>query len=384
MTSRESRSIIRNPGAEERASVRALWDHAFPEDSQAFTSWYFHEMYRPENTLGLYEEGQPRSFLQMNPYVQRIRGRDFPVAAIAGVSTWTQHRHRGFAGRLLWDSLQVLRRRETAAALLYPFNYDFYRPYGYKVIMERKHFTLSADHLPEAEDRGRAVALVGGEWPEKLAFLYRRFMLRFSGYIIRDREMMARRLREHRSEYAGAHGWLRDGRLCAYALHHRQADGVIIDEWAADDEGALAGLLGQAAGGGSGSIEWIGPGTDPFPLKEIRPQVRLEPFTMMRIIDLPGLVRGVPCADDVDPICCEVTDGGCPWNQGIWRMGARDGRVFVEAADGPADIRCDISGLAPMIMAAVREDDFIETKGGALERLKMLFPPVSPFMWEMY
>lgn len=381
MTSSAGDILVRNPSEGEREAVRALWEHAFCEDSRAFVDWYFAEIYRPGNTLGLYERGQPRAFLQMNPYTLRILGRDVPAAAVAGVSTWREHRRRGFAARLLRDSLAAMRDRGAAAAFLYPFDPRFYRAFGYETVMARKRYEMETARLPAPAGEGRAVP-AGVEWAGRLLEAYREFAAPYACRVVRDRETMARRLREHEAEYGSGTAWLRGARVCGYLLGHREEDAFVADEWAARDADALAGLLAHGAAGGPARIRWFGPRDDRFPMDRFPCRVQTLPFTMMRIVDFRRLIDGAPSGARIEPLRCRVEDADCPWNQGVWRVGARDGRLFAEAADEPADVRADISALAPLVAGTAGPEK--ADGGGAAERLSALFPLRSAFMWEMY
>src|SRR5205085_2632264 len=55
------------------------------------------------------------------------------VGGIAGVATALEHREKGFASRLLLDSLPVLRERGCALSALFPYSYAFYSRLGWQV-----------------------------------------------------------------------------------------------------------------------------------------------------------------------------------------------------------------------------------------------------------
>jgi hypothetical protein len=104
---------------------------------------------------------------------------------------------------------------------------------------------------------------------------------------------------------------------------------------------------------------------------------------MMRIVDFRRLIDGAPSDARIEPLRCRVEDADCPWNRGVWRIGARDGRLFAEPAGEPADVCADIAALTPLVVGAAGSER-AGAGDGAMERLRALFPLRPAFMWEMY
>lgn len=382
MTSSADETVIRYPEPGEAGRVRALWAHAFPEDSPAFTDWYFREMYDGSNTRGLFERGQPRAFLQMNPYTLRIRGRERAAAAVAGVSTWTEHRRRGLAARLLWDSLAVLRERGVSVAFLYPFSHDFYRPFGYETVVRLREYRADSAALPPPEDGGEPRLLRDDGEAGNLIPAYRRFTGGYSCAVVRDSERMARRLREHFAEALPALAWLRDGRVCGYALYHRAEGCAVADEWAAEDVRAFTGLL-RACGGG-GPVSWRSPWEPPFEMPGGIPAAE-PPYTMLRIVDWAGLINGLPAGGSGGPVWIHIHDPGCPWNDGVWRLGVRDGALETRREARAPQAEASAGALALLASGAAPAGRVFKKAGDrALETLETLLPPLPTFLWEMY
>ena len=71
----------------EQEQLLTLYSACFPEDPPAFWQWIFSRVYRPENTLNVWEEGRIIASLQMIPCTMRYGGELFAAHYIYAAST---------------------------------------------------------------------------------------------------------------------------------------------------------------------------------------------------------------------------------------------------------------------------------------------------------
>ena len=64
-------------------------------------------------------------------FTTMIRGGEHPLAGLAGVATPPENRRQGLIARLLRESLVEYRERDQYLSALWPFEYAFYRQYGW-------------------------------------------------------------------------------------------------------------------------------------------------------------------------------------------------------------------------------------------------------------
>jgi hypothetical protein len=71
-----------------------LWDYCFEKKGTPFYEWYFREYALKQNRIlgGFREDGKLVTMLHLNPYVLRLRGRDWKVPYIVG---WLRTRWHG-------------------------------------------------------------------------------------------------------------------------------------------------------------------------------------------------------------------------------------------------------------------------------------------------
>lgn len=116
-----------------KQGTETLWRACFP-DTNEFIRLFFDEVYQDENALVIEKQGQIVSALHLLPYSMTLNGTTFPVSYICGVGTLPDERGHGMMGRLMQETEEELKRRNTPLALLIPAEtwlFDIYRKYGY-------------------------------------------------------------------------------------------------------------------------------------------------------------------------------------------------------------------------------------------------------------
>jgi predicted acetyltransferase len=72
---------------------------------------------------------------------------------------------------------------------------------------------------------------------------------------------------------------------------------------------------------------------------------------MLRVVDVPAALRARGCRKEAGEqrFTVAVRDKTLPWNDGVWRVEASDGRVNAESHDGGAGLIADATVLAPIL-----------------------------------
>lgn len=99
-----------------------LWDYCFEKKGTPFYEWYFREYALKQNRiLGGFQDGKLRTMLHLNPYVLRVRGRDWKVPYIVGVATDPVARGHHVMGQLMDTAFTMLRAMKVPFVILNPF-----------------------------------------------------------------------------------------------------------------------------------------------------------------------------------------------------------------------------------------------------------------------
>ncbi len=145
--------MIRYLKEEEKGLSRKLYEEAFPEDPKEFVDYYYSYCTKDNRILvleqALEEEGRRKtkicSMLHLNPYVQRVNGREVPACYYVAVATEEFCRHQGMMSSLLRKSLQDLHREEHPYTYLMPANRAIYEPFDFRIVYEQKRLKLPMD-----------------------------------------------------------------------------------------------------------------------------------------------------------------------------------------------------------------------------------------------
>lgn len=172
---------IRFATPDNTSEIKNIWQYSF-QDPENFTRWFFDEIYKSENTLAAYDENKPVAALQLFPKTISIEGKPYNAAYIAGVSVLPEYRSKGISGRLLVEANEIMRRQDYDIALLIPFNFSFYRKFGYNCMSYLSEYRGNMDAL-------RQYANLGGSftpYEKPPVVIYKKFVKNKNAFIVRN------------------------------------------------------------------------------------------------------------------------------------------------------------------------------------------------------
>ena len=139
---RKIRMKLRRLDPSEHGKTRELWEEVFPDDTKAFLDYYYYIKTRDNAIYVIEEDGEICSMLQLNPYMVRVEGQEFPSAYIIAVATRKEYRSRGYMGALLRASLKEMYSRGLPFTFLMPAAEAIYTPYDFRYIYSQDRGTL--------------------------------------------------------------------------------------------------------------------------------------------------------------------------------------------------------------------------------------------------
>lgn len=95
----------------DREQLLVLYRACFPEDDPDFWNWVFDNLYAPENTLNVRENGRIIASLQMIPCRMQLKDRLFAAHYIYAASTLPEKQGKGLMAGLLAQAAEEGRRR---------------------------------------------------------------------------------------------------------------------------------------------------------------------------------------------------------------------------------------------------------------------------------
>lgn len=360
----------------------------------------------------------------------RIRGEVHPVAGLSAVSTPPQYRRRGLVRRLLAESLAEYRDRELPFSALWPFEYPFYRRFGWATVSKRATATCAPDALEFADRRasdgpeaGRYRELDGDDW-RAMAAVYDAQDRPLA--IDRDEEWWRKRVLAGYGDDPYAFGWdradrtdagadgsegaggsadrgtdgdgARDRELRGYVVYDvEESDGgrrMDVAELCAVDHEARLALVRFCRYHDSqvDEVEFDGPPEASLQDLVADPRavdVEIDPGAMLRIVDVERALGALAYPDGERAVELAVADDLASWNDGRFRLRVADGRGTCERIEEGAsrpDARVGIGTLSALAAGyySVEEarhygDLSVESGTGASPAaLAALFPRAEP------
>lgn len=368
----------------------------------------FGDTFRPERSLGVFEDGRLVGKLTTHALGHWIGGRAVPMGGIAGVTVTPDRRAAGVTSGLLRAELRRMRERGEVTSSLFPATVAPYRRSGWEVAghrIRRRVPLRSLAGLPRPD--GVTVSPIdlgddAGSGLDDVRAVYDQVAPTAHGWLVRDDWWFSQR----------ASSWRRNDRAHAYVArdasgaptgylvyHHTSGEddefyGLQIDELVAADGDATSALWRLVASNRGVSRYGTfhgGPEEPLFLLLAEQDTTVVEDWRWMtRLVDLAGAVeaRGWPAGASAE-VHLEVHDDAAPWNAGRWVLRVSEGRGVLEEG-GRGTVRTTIGALAPLYsgMATARtlaRVGLLEGAGAAdLGALHEAFGGPAPWMLEFF
>lgn len=355
---------IRNASRSDVPALEAIWRICFPEDSDAHINWFFSERFSPDRAFVLCEENRIVSCLHIVPYRVKIRGREYAAPFVVGAATLPEVQGRGLMRKLLIAVYEQLHSQGAAVSMLYPFNYGFYRKLGYETVSGQCVYTLTLAEVKKIASSPHALKRREGLTrqaltAETLSAAYDAMMARFDTAMVRTSALCFERADEWMRDSLPSFLCRRDmmtspeeGRAEGYALFSQHEGHLSVDELVYTDGAALLFLLdclgATAEKEGNDTIEFPLPAeeTIDFLLDDGRDLAKLNPFAMLRILDVERLFEGLPLEPAKSFKLC-VKDEQCPWNDAVFEIHPGE-HTHITRTGGVAQAQCAITTLAQL------------------------------------
>lgn len=325
-------------------------------------------------------------------FTATVRGADHPLAGLSGVATPPENRRRGLVADLLSESLREYRENGYYLSALWPFEFAFYRRYGWA----RAGTTATYECDPEAlsfaadADGGRFRELAPEDF-ERLNPVLDAAGEGVSLWIRRTEEWWRHRIFEGWDRDPYVYGVEREGDLRGYVVYLVENDGdgrtMQVRECNALDHEAYLDLL-RFCYYHDPQVERVRirgrPDSLLFDLVEDPRAVdcELTPGGMVRLVDVERALAALdyPAAAE-GRVVLSVDDSLADWNDGAFALDVRDGEATCTRVDERPDAAVPITTLSQLFVghfsverAALVGDLSIESDD-TKTLLDELFPP---------
>lgn len=324
--------------------------------------------------------------------------QQIPMGGIGGVACAADARGRGHTGRLLTESLRVMRDAGQYASGLYPFAYAFYRRFGWAWVGEERQHTVPTAHIP-AFPEGRAVRCYDG--PEALDIVrpvYETFAHQHRGMATRtdpDPNFWERALAhsDNRTTYVQVYHDLATDAAEGYLTYRYSESGETghVGEFFANTPVAYRGLLSVLHYYGTQveRVNFSAPAESLLPLYVMHHnlETKVSPLFMGRVVDVAAALSALtPAPSLAGNLTVQVSDPTCDWNNGAFAVTVEAGQVSALPTSNTPGVTLDIQALSQaywgqpalgLLHAAGRVD---VTDRAQYDLLSRLLPPAICFL----
>ncbi|MCI3920380.1 GNAT family N-acetyltransferase [Paenibacillus sp. TRM 82003] len=351
---------IRKLEEREYEAALALSEFAFQFELSADDKAERLEAMKRHDQFGAFADGELAAKYTLIDLETWIHGKRFAMGGIAGVATWPERRRQGLVAKLLGHSLQTMRSRGQSVSFLHPFDFGFYRKFGWETYIEYKSYELRRDQLPPAAPPTGAVNRIAKDDPA-LDAVYERYASRYNGTLVRPgwwwRDRIFRWEKGQVALYTSAAG------IPSGYVFYRVAERTLtVHELVALDEEARLALWGFLRNHDSmiDKATLHAPSDDAlsFHLPDPRVKQELVPYFMARLVDAPAFVASYPfVAGGAEAnVRLRVHDAYAGWNDGVFALTVDEagrGALTPESGDA-ADLDIGIGALAAMMLGYKR------------------------------
>jgi len=324
--------------------------------------------------------------------------RQVPMGGIGGVACAAEARGRGHTGRLMAESLRLMRDAGQYTSGLYPFAYAFYRRFGWEWVGEERQHTVPTAHIP-AFPEGRSVRVCDGpEALDTIRSVYDTFAWRHRGMATRtdpDPDFWERALAhsDNRTTYVQVYHDPQTDTAEGYLTFRYPDSGDTghCGEFFANTPAAYRGLLSVLHYYGTQveRVKFSAPADSPLPLYVMHHdlETKVGPLFMSRVVDVAAALSALtPDPSLAGTLTLNVSDPTCDWNTGTFIVTAEAGQVSALPTPNVPGVTLDIQALSQaywgqpaleLLRAAGRVDVTDEAQYDLLSRL---LPPAICFL----
>ncbi len=357
---------IKDEDFEEIAKLEAIAFYSRPRDENAAL---MRKNFRPEWTVAAFDGGKPVASVRTLPGVRLMHGTKTPFGLISPVTCYAAYRRQGHVAKLLRQSLELMKERGQPISGLYTPHDALYRRYGWERAEEKRHLSFDPGLIEfrTPTPAGKTRPAKQDDWPT-LDAMYRQHVDPLNGALVRienwwrffvliDFESKDKRDRDiviWTDESGEDRGYVvYQNRSTGQMEHGWPKQEIWVRDFVALDAGAYRGLwqhilthdlASSVAYESHPNNPFVDLVEDPFVVTVNRGE-----GPMIRIVDVEGAIAARPYSGDkTASFTMRISDESAPWNDGVWRIEAAEGKMRAEKTDDAPDVEMSVNYLAPL------------------------------------
>ncbi len=292
----------------------------------------------------------------------RIFNKTYDMGGLTAVGTYPEYSNQGLMHKLLYQTLENMKKRGQSISFLYPYSIPYYRRKGWEIISDKITYEINDYQLPKNKQVPGEIERVAVE-SEQVKKTYERYALQTHGALLRSDLLWNEYWLWDPDDMMAAVYYNTEGQPDGYVLY-RIADEVFhIKDMIFLNEEARSGLWNFISAHFSMISKVIGNiYTDEplaFLLEDADIKETISPYFMARIVDLEPFIAGYPFKPDTTDREWTFTldDPMLSWNQGVFTLRiTAEGKGEVIRVSKKSSDKINIQTLTTMLLGYKRAD----------------------------
>ncbi|WP_105614059.1 GNAT family N-acetyltransferase [Vallitalea okinawensis] len=358
---------IRYAKEEDRRAIQSLWEYCF-KDSESFNTYYFKQVFAPENTLLCLEDDQLKTALQLNPHDLFIGDHVYKSSYVVGVSSRPEARGKGYMKALMQKSLEEMYHKGEIFSILMPIDSRIYEPYGYAYISDHLKYKVNLSSINRVKLSTELVPIQEQHLYELTRF-YNLQMQNKGIWVHRNEKLFNRILDEVASEGGYCYACEQGGRITGFLFYYLAEDQLEVREMLYDDKRTLETFMNLFLMHQTQVKRIKVNEASDGRLKYLLPQdginiMHLAPFMMGRIINFKRFIEALDFSTNEDAeIRISVIDEHIKENNKVYGIKYGPNRVKVEENQQKPHVTLSISSLTGLLTGYLTYDEVVFLDG---------------------
>lgn len=374
----------------------------YPEDHPTIAAYRMVYDAEPDTPTEDLAERDIRAGCGYYDFTTRIRGDWHRAGGVSAVASPPETRRQGHVAFMLDELLAEFRDEDIAFSVLWPFEYAFYRKFGWGITGDRQSLTIDPAELSSAagDPAGELRRLDGDDWED--ADRIHRERATEALAVRRTEEWWRYRVFDPPWHDVYAYGWADDsGVLQAYLTYSVKSDDektLVVHQMGYVDDHARRQLLRFCRDHDSQVSHVKFHDHDLSDLFESladprAAEVEISPGPMIRVVDVAAAVESLAVPESVTgAVSVAISDDRCAWNDGVFDLSFADGDVACEPNAGAngddAEVELDIAAFSQLVTGCIplarlrRMGDATVHDEGAASTLAGAYPEETTYLRE--
>lgn len=291
------------------------------------------EKVKDHKIIGIWQENNLAAKLHIIPLQIYMNEEKWNMGGLAGVATYPEYRRNGYVKALITESLKKMKEDYQIVSLLAPFDFSFYRKYGWEILSEHKKVTIDKGQLKFLDEgKGNIKRYTKETHSKEIENLYESYCSKFTGMLVRDSKWWLENVYDDNSQIAVYYN--SSNVANGYILYHVKDRKMDIQEMLVLDQDARAGLWNFICQHDSmiesATIKLSMHDNLPYLLANTKIKTESYPYFMARIVEAEECLKRFPFDSINESLFLHIDDVYAPWNNGSYLISKDEIKVFRE------------------------------------------------------